>query len=224
MLEEHPGVAIAYDELRAAFEDIEDDYFRERRADIEFVGDRVIKIPPSLLVSALSVLPDVRKAVTMDLKEPGNLLKKVKLEIAVNEQYLKPTIEAITSRLRPSAVAFATVRIASAWPAETPGFNRATTFRLRLPRSSLCSGSMVIGFHTSICPHSRKWVSRLDITPTTVTGWLSRTMVRPRMFVSPPNRRSHTSSPSTTTLFLPGWSSSERNARPNSGVTPSVEK
>ena len=33
-------------------------------------------------------------------KEPGNLLKKVKLEIAVNEQYLKPTIEAITGGAR----------------------------------------------------------------------------------------------------------------------------
>ncbi len=29
--------------LKAAFEDIEDDYFRERRADIEFVGDRVVR-------------------------------------------------------------------------------------------------------------------------------------------------------------------------------------
>ncbi|HWR98514.1 MAG TPA: P-II family nitrogen regulator [Candidatus Methanoperedens sp.] len=33
-------------------------------------------------------------------KEPGNLLKKVKLEIAVNEQYLAPTIEAITAGAR----------------------------------------------------------------------------------------------------------------------------
>jgi nitrogen regulatory protein P-II 1 len=33
-------------------------------------------------------------------KEPGNLLKKVKLEIAVNEQYLKPTIESITAGAR----------------------------------------------------------------------------------------------------------------------------
>ena len=33
-------------------------------------------------------------------KEPGNLLKKVKLEIAVNEQYLKQTIEAITAGAR----------------------------------------------------------------------------------------------------------------------------
>jgi nitrogen regulatory protein P-II 1 len=33
-------------------------------------------------------------------KEPGNLLKKVKLEIGVNEQYLKQTIEAITAGAR----------------------------------------------------------------------------------------------------------------------------
>lgn len=29
-------------------------------------------------------------------KEAGSLLKKIKLEIAVNEEYVKPTIEAIT--------------------------------------------------------------------------------------------------------------------------------
>ena len=33
-------------------------------------------------------------------KEPGNLLKKVKLEIAVNEQYVPATLEAITSGAR----------------------------------------------------------------------------------------------------------------------------
>ena len=33
-------------------------------------------------------------------KEPGNLLKKVKLEIAVNEQFVPATIEAITSGAR----------------------------------------------------------------------------------------------------------------------------
>jgi nitrogen regulatory protein P-II 1 len=33
-------------------------------------------------------------------KEPGNLLKKVKLEIAVNDEYLAPTIEAITGGAR----------------------------------------------------------------------------------------------------------------------------
>ncbi|MDZ7372571.1 MAG: phosphoribosylformylglycinamidine synthase subunit PurL [candidate division KSB1 bacterium] len=33
-----------------------------------------IAIPGTLLISALAVMPDVRKAVSMDLKEPGNLL------------------------------------------------------------------------------------------------------------------------------------------------------
>src|SRR5205085_11962457 len=29
-------------------------------------------IPPTLLITALALVPDVRRAVTMDLKEPGN--------------------------------------------------------------------------------------------------------------------------------------------------------
>jgi phosphoribosylformylglycinamidine synthase len=33
-----------------------------------------IVIPPTLLISALGIVPDVRRCVTMDLKEPGNLL------------------------------------------------------------------------------------------------------------------------------------------------------
>ncbi len=37
-------------------------------------------------------------------KEAGGLLKKVKLEIAVNETFLKPTIEAITAGARTGAV------------------------------------------------------------------------------------------------------------------------
>ncbi|HYU12505.1 MAG TPA: AIR synthase-related protein, partial [Stellaceae bacterium] len=37
-------------------------------------GDRHILIPPTLLISALGRVPDVRQCVTMDLKEPGNLL------------------------------------------------------------------------------------------------------------------------------------------------------
>jgi phosphoribosylformylglycinamidine synthase len=37
-------------------------------------GDRTIVIPPTLLISALGRVPDVRRCVTMDLKEPGNLL------------------------------------------------------------------------------------------------------------------------------------------------------
>lgn len=37
-------------------------------------GDRHLVIPPTLLISALGRVPDVRRCVTMDLKEPGNLL------------------------------------------------------------------------------------------------------------------------------------------------------
>jgi phosphoribosylformylglycinamidine synthase len=35
---------------------------------------RHIIIPPTLLISALGIVPDVRRCVTMDLKEPGNVL------------------------------------------------------------------------------------------------------------------------------------------------------
>jgi phosphoribosylformylglycinamidine synthase len=37
-------------------------------------ADRRISIPGTLLISAMGVVPDVRKCVTMDLKEPGNEL------------------------------------------------------------------------------------------------------------------------------------------------------
>jgi len=37
-------------------------------------GGKHIIIPPTLLISAMGQVPDVRKCVTMDLKEPGNLL------------------------------------------------------------------------------------------------------------------------------------------------------
>jgi phosphoribosylformylglycinamidine synthase len=36
------------------------------------VGDEVIAIPPTLFVSALAIVPDVARAVTMDLKTAGN--------------------------------------------------------------------------------------------------------------------------------------------------------
>lgn len=38
------------------------------------MGDTTISIPPTLLISALAVIEDVRKAVSMDAKEPGNLI------------------------------------------------------------------------------------------------------------------------------------------------------
>ncbi len=37
-------------------------------------GDETISIPPTLLISAMAVMDDVRQAVTMDLKAPGNRL------------------------------------------------------------------------------------------------------------------------------------------------------
>src|SRR5262249_4065172 len=37
-------------------------------------GDVHLAIPPTLLISALGRVPDVRRCVTMDLKEPGNAL------------------------------------------------------------------------------------------------------------------------------------------------------
>ncbi|MCA9077179.1 MAG: phosphoribosylformylglycinamidine synthase subunit PurL [Planctomycetaceae bacterium] len=37
-------------------------------------GDQTISIPPSLLITALGQVTDIRRCVTMDLKEPGNVL------------------------------------------------------------------------------------------------------------------------------------------------------
>ncbi len=37
-------------------------------------GGETIAVPPSLLISALAIVPDVRRSVTMDLKKPGNAL------------------------------------------------------------------------------------------------------------------------------------------------------
>ena len=45
--------------------------FRHRTAD---GSDEPIAIPPSLLISAIGQVDDVARCVTMDLKEPGNLL------------------------------------------------------------------------------------------------------------------------------------------------------
>jgi phosphoribosylformylglycinamidine synthase len=38
------------------------------------VGKKTIAIPPTLLISAMAVMPDVTKAVSMDLKRPGHLI------------------------------------------------------------------------------------------------------------------------------------------------------
>ncbi len=41
------------------------------------VGDRTIVIPPTLLISAIAVMDDVTKAISMDAKTPGNLIYAV---------------------------------------------------------------------------------------------------------------------------------------------------
>jgi len=38
------------------------------------VGDRTISIPPTLLISAIGIIPDIRKVVSMDAKQPGDLV------------------------------------------------------------------------------------------------------------------------------------------------------
>ncbi len=38
------------------------------------IGGETISIPPTLLISAVSIVDDIRRAQTMDLKEPGNVL------------------------------------------------------------------------------------------------------------------------------------------------------
>ncbi|HHT9152006.1 MAG TPA: AIR synthase related protein, partial [Candidatus Hypogeohydataceae bacterium YC40] len=38
------------------------------------MDDTTMNIPPTLLISAMAVIEDVRKAVTMDAKEPGDLI------------------------------------------------------------------------------------------------------------------------------------------------------
>jgi phosphoribosylformylglycinamidine synthase len=59
-------VAIAYEMPFISGKDSLNNEFRS--------ADRHITIPPTLLISALGRVPDVRRCVTMDLKEPGNRL------------------------------------------------------------------------------------------------------------------------------------------------------
>jgi len=40
----------------------------------DYAQNKKISIPPTLLISAISVIPDIRKVISMDLKSPGNLI------------------------------------------------------------------------------------------------------------------------------------------------------
>ena len=54
------------------------------------VGDTKISVPPTLLFSVLARMPDVRRAVTMDVKQPGDLvlvLGETRAELGGSEYY-----------------------------------------------------------------------------------------------------------------------------------------
>jgi phosphoribosylformylglycinamidine synthase len=80
------------------------------------IGDKRIVIPHSLLISAISVVEDVRQCVTMDLKEPGNpvyLVGATRNELGGSHYYLVnghlgarvPKVEAASGRKALAAVA-----------------------------------------------------------------------------------------------------------------------
>ena len=79
-----------------------------------------------------------------------------------------------------------------------------------------------IGTHSASCESVGS--KSAGITPTTVVGRESSVIVLPTMAASPPKLRRQSPSPRTTTLSLPGWSSSSLNTRPSCGFTPYVGK
>ncbi len=71
--------AIAFGTPFVSGKDSLNNEFTYRGSDVEIdgvqpVGLRTISIPPSLLITALGQVADIRRCVTMDLKEPGNVL------------------------------------------------------------------------------------------------------------------------------------------------------
>ncbi len=54
------------------------------------IGDTKISVPPTLLFSVIARMPDVRKAITMDVKQPGDLvfiLGETRAELGASEYY-----------------------------------------------------------------------------------------------------------------------------------------
>lgn len=68
-------IALAYGAPFISGKDSLNNEFLSRTA----AGTERIVIPPTLLISAMAIVPDARHAITMDLKEPGNLLVLVGL-------------------------------------------------------------------------------------------------------------------------------------------------
>lgn len=84
-------------------------------------GSVTISIPPSLLISAIAVMPDVTKAVSMDVKKAGNLIYAVgltKAELGGSHYYLiheyignrAPEVDAVSGRRTMNALSMATDR------------------------------------------------------------------------------------------------------------------
>jgi phosphoribosylformylglycinamidine synthase len=64
------------------------------------IGDTKISVPPTLLFSVIARMPDVRRAITMDVKQPGDLvfiLGETRAELGASEYYAMH--EAIGNRL-----------------------------------------------------------------------------------------------------------------------------
>jgi phosphoribosylformylglycinamidine synthase len=54
------------------------------------IGDTKISVPPTLLFSVIARMPDVRRAITMDVKQPGDLvfvLGETRAELGASEYY-----------------------------------------------------------------------------------------------------------------------------------------
>ena len=111
---------------------------------------------------------------------------------------------------------------AVAWSRETPSRSRAKT-RSERPARSLLRAASESG-RQRVAFVAQKGANRNDagMTPTTVNGSPSSVTVRPTMPRSPPNRRFHNASLSTTTRSRPGWSSPATKVRPSAAGTPSV--
>lgn len=85
------------------------------------VGDKIVSIPHTLLISAISIMAETSKAITMDFKSPGNLIYSIghtKAELGGSAYYaakgfignLAPGVEPVAARATYERLAAATGR------------------------------------------------------------------------------------------------------------------
>ena len=108
------------------------------------VGDTKISVPPTLLFSVIA-LPDVRRAVTMDVKQPGDLvfvLGETRAELGGSEYYAMhgaignrvPHVAAARARVLYEALSQAIQRgLVSACHAPSDGASASPPLRWPLP-------------------------------------------------------------------------------------------